>query len=164
MSDIFDSSLEEPPKNKKNRVLLQLMKNLWRTQWVHQEAHKETHMPTMNVLRTLLFTVLLNNEDGNRLITQPGIPFWSVALGPLSHDNNNFLLWNLNNIDIYLRRDLVFTKLATPINKSFDYIPESVNLKWENPMIYRANFTQWDIVRVRHSLPSFIMNSEYSRI
>ena len=75
----------------------------------------------MNVRRTLLFAILLNDEDRNRLIDQTWIPFWHVALAPLQHVNNNFLLRNLDNIDIYLRRDLVFTKLSPPLNESFDY-------------------------------------------
>ena len=57
--------------------------------------------------------ILLNNKDGNRLIDQVWIRFWHVMLGPLLHVNTNCLLRNLHNINIYLRRDLVSTKLST---------------------------------------------------
>ena len=67
MSDIFKSLMEEPPKKKKICALFQLTNNPCRPQ--------EAHAPTTNVHHTLLFAVLLNNEDGNCLINQAWIPF-----------------------------------------------------------------------------------------
>ena len=43
------------------------------------------------VKRTLLFVLLQNDEDGNRLIDQAWKQFWHVAFVPLSYVNNSLL-------------------------------------------------------------------------
>ena len=113
MSDIFKSSLEKPPKI---RALLQLMKNL-RKNTISLSVQRINFVAKLGkVKRTLLFAVLLNDEDENRQIDLAWIPLRQVVLASLPHMNNN----SLDNIDIYLR-GLVSTKLSTPINKSLGY-------------------------------------------
>ena len=93
MSDILESSLEEPPKKKRNL----------HTSSTHEEPlgehSKPAKKPTKKPLRqqqmfAVLFSSLfyLNDKDGNHLIDQVWITFWRVALAPLPHMNNNSLL------------------------------------------------------------------------
>ena len=81
ISDIFESSLEEPPKKKRNS----------HTSSAHKESSpvQRTNFVAKlgKVKRTLLFTFLLNDEDGNRQIDQEWNPFLRIALAPLPHVN-----------------------------------------------------------------------------
>ena len=94
---------------------------------------QEAHAPTTNVHHTLLFAVLLNNEDGNCLINQAWIPFG------MSHWQH-FRMWTTTPFYEILRSDLVYKAINTYQQTS--WLPVSVNVKWENPIIYGANFTQ----------------------
>ena len=121
MSDIFESLLEEP-LGKKKFVHLHSLKSIFPCNFLYF-AEPPVQCTSFvaklgKVKRTLLFAVILNDKDGNHLINHAWIPFWHVVLALLPHMNSNSLL---DNIDIYLRKDLVSTKLSTLISKSCDY-------------------------------------------
>ena len=81
ISDIFKSSLEEPPKKQRNSCTSSAHKESSPVQWTNFVAKLG------KVKCTLLFALLLNDEDGNRQINQEWDPFCHVALVPLSHVN-----------------------------------------------------------------------------
>ena len=64
MSDIFESSLEEPPKRKEICTLHQLTKNLWKNTVSSPKSQQMNFVAKLGKVKSSLhFAVLLNDED-----------------------------------------------------------------------------------------------------
>ena len=79
--------------------------------------------------------------------------YWNYEHRPLLHVNKNSLIWNLEYQYLSKKRSCVYKAINTYQQTS--WLPVSVNIKRENPIIYEANFIQCRVLWELDNLSPF---------